>query len=161
MTTRVEYSNTFFDVFLFNAVHQFLSMPIQMLAVAFGGFVFGHELGRDEPLIAATIALSWYCGLWAFQLGFTALILWSRKDRSVLTAHVIELQSEGLLEETRYNKSIFYWPGIVKVVSRPGFVGIYVSSHLALVIPDRSFATPAERDAFLALARERINAAQA
>jgi hypothetical protein len=101
----------------------------------------------------------WYVGLWVFQLIFNVIYLFSRKNGSVLTKHIVEVQDDALLEETKFNKSIFYWPGVVKAVARPGFIGVYVTAHMAHVIPNRAFHSMEQRAAFTALVKKKINAA--
>jgi hypothetical protein len=66
---------------------------------------------------------------------------------------------DSFFEETKFNKSFFYWPGVVKAVSRPGFVAVYVTPHLAHIVPNRAFSSSKERSNFLALVKEKIHAA--
>ena len=157
---RIEYRNKFSDILLFNAVHQFLSLPLQGLYLSLFAFIFYSESLTSSLVLAAVTALLWYLALWVFQLLFNVVYLFSRKNGSVLTDHVVEVQSDALLEETRFNKSLFYWPGVVRVVSRPGFVGIYVTPHLAHVIPTRAFESEQQRVQFIALVRDKIRAAK-
>jgi hypothetical protein len=157
---RIQYDIRFSDLLLFNAVHQFLSPPCQILyllcSVPF--YWYGLELAEGAPFHAAVIALLGYGIFWILQFSFNVIYLFSRKNHGVLTEHVIELHPDGLLEETKFNKSLFYWPGIVKAVSRPGFIGVYVTPHIAHIIPNRAFSSPSERSEFLAQVRGKIDA---
>ena len=157
---RIEYRNKFSDILLFNAVHQFLSLPLQGLCLILVAFLFYAASLNSSLGSAAVTALLWYLVLWIFQLLFNVLYLYSRKNGSVLTDHVVEVQSDALLEETKFNKSLFYWPGVVRVISAPGFVGIYVNPHLAHVIPTRAFESEQQRVQFIALVRDKIRAAK-
>ncbi len=156
---RIEYENKFSDILLFNAVHQFLSPVLQALFVILFALVFLGELVDSSFAVAITTAFFWYLGVWVFQFLFNAIYLFSRKNYSVLTTHVIEVLDDSLFEETKFNKSFFYWPGVVKAVSRPGFVAVYVTPHLAHIVPNRAFSSRKERSNFLALVKEKIHAA--
>jgi hypothetical protein len=156
---RIEYRNKFTDILLFNAVHQFLSLPLQGLYLGLCAFIFYSESLDSSLSLAAVTALLWCLALWVFQLLFNVVYLFSRKNGSVLTDHIVEVQADALLEETKFNKSLFYWSGVVRAVSRPGFVGIYVTPHMAHVIPTRAFKSEQERVQFIALVREKIRAA--
>lgn len=148
---KIEYENSFKDLLLFSIVHQFLSPVIQfflLLLVAYIVFTEVSVVGRS--LIAAiVVAFIWYLGLWIFQLFFNTVYQYSKKSKSVLTKHIIEIQDEAFYEETKYNRSYFYWTGIVKVVKRPGFVGVYVTPDAAHIIPNRAFASHQQASAFV------------
>jgi len=153
---RIEYKNKFTDIFLFNAIHQFLSPVIQGLFIILCAFIFLSEINENTIFIASTNTLLWYIFFWIFQFAFLAIYLFSRKDKNVLTDHVIEVKEDSFFEETKYNKSFFFWSGVVKVVSRPGFVAVYVSSNMAHVIPNRAFSSKEKRAEFINLVREKI-----
>ena len=155
---RLEYENKFSDLLLFNAVHQFLSPALQGVSVIFFAFIFWSELTDTSISSAAMTAFCWYIGFWVFQFAFNAIYLFSRKNHSVLTAHVVEVTDDAFLEQTQFNKSFFYWHGVVKVVSRPGFVAVYVTPHIAHIVPNRAFASNGQRASFLALVTEKIRA---
>jgi hypothetical protein len=126
---RIEYENKFTDILLFNAVHQFLSPALQGLYIMLFALIFWQESSSSNIANAATTAFFWYLAMWIFQFFFNAIYLFSRKNRSVLTKHIVEILDDAFLEETKFNKSFFYWPGVVKAVSRPGFVAVYVTPH--------------------------------
>lgn len=154
---RIEYENKFTDILLFNAVHQFLSPAVQGLYLFFFSLIFWVESVGSDVATAATTAFIWYLGMWIFQFLFNAIYLFSRKNHSILTTHVVEVLDDSFLEETKFNKSFFYWPGVVKAVSRPGFVAVYVTPHLAHILPNRAFSSKDQRGRFLALVKEKIS----
>jgi hypothetical protein len=156
---RIEYENKFSDILLFNAVHQFLSPALQGIYLVFFAFVFWVESGDSSLFAAATAAFCWYAGLWLFQFLFNAVYLYSRKNQSVLTTHVVEIMDDAFFEQTKFNKSFFYWPGVLKAVSRPGFIAVYVTPLLAHIVPSRAFSSPEQKAEFLALVRQKISAA--
>jgi hypothetical protein len=155
---RIEYKNRFTDIFFFHAVHQFLSPVVQGLCALLAALVFRSEIHLGVSAAFAS-ALFLYAALWAGQFIFNAIYFYSMRSKTVLTEHVIELQDESLLEQTRFNKSYFYWQGVMKAVSRPGFVAIYVTPQMAHIIPNRFFSSKEQRSGFLLMAREKIRAA--
>jgi hypothetical protein len=156
---RIEYENKFFDLVLYQAIHQFLSIRLQALYLLLFLFIFWSESLTESPLSSGITAFFWWVGLWVFQFIFNAVYFWSRKNPSVVGQHVIEVQDGSLMEETKFNKSFFYWPGVVKAVSRPRFIAIYVTPHMAHWIPNRAFSSEAQRKEFLSRVREKIRSA--
>jgi hypothetical protein len=117
------------------------------------------ELASQGFISAAITALCWFLGLWLFQLVFNAIYLFSKKNVSVFGKRKIELLEDGLLEESNFNKSLFYWHGVQKAVSRPGFVAIYTSNFQAHIIPNKYFESKTAGENFLALVKEKISVA--
>jgi hypothetical protein len=105
---------------------------------------------------AFIVGLSVYIVMWAMQLLFNIFYLYSKKDKAILTEHIIEIQDEALYEETKYNKSFFYWNGIVKVVIRAGFVVIYVTKHMAHFIPARAFDSENQKNEFVKTVKDKL-----
>lgn len=146
---KIEYENKFLDILIFNQVHQFLSIPMQLVVFLFAALIFWTGIRSGTfwigSLYAAFIS---YLAIWAFQFFFNILYFYSKKNKTVLTTHKIEIQDDSLFEETKYNRSYFYWSGIDKVVMRPGFIAVYVTPHSAVIIPKRAFQSKDEYSAF-------------
>jgi YcxB-like protein len=155
---RIEYTNTFRDIFLFHAVHQFLSSVLQVFLLFFCVYMSFSEFTRGNFLAASFTALFWYIFLWVIQIAFNAVYAYSKKSKSVLTNHIVEVTDQHIYEETVFNKSFFYWPGVFKAISCPGFVAVYVTPSMAHIIPNRAFKSKEERVAFLKLVKSKINA---
>ena len=156
---RLEYRLKYGDYLLFNATHQFLSIKVQVvyLLVACAMYaMFVAKAGRGPAIVLAVFV---YVVQWLVQVAFTALNLYSRKNKSVLTDHVVEVQDEGLYHETCFVRSVHYWSGVATAVRRAGFAAVYLSSHGAHIIPRRAFASDQQVDQFVALVGERIRAA--
>jgi hypothetical protein len=154
---RIEYENTYSDMLKFSLIHQFYSPVLQGLYLLLCGMAFLP--GSDESLDQVPpwlLALAWYVAIWVLQSAFNAIYLISRQNHAILTRHVLEVRGDALVEETKFNKSFFYWPGIVRAISRPGFAAVYVAQHHACVIPNRFFSSQAERRSFLALVQGKI-----
>lgn len=161
-TLRIEYTLTYRDWLLFNLTHQFLSPVVQIFYVA-PAVLFYFIFSLDEDLspaagaaAGAAAAIKAYLLMWLIQIVFTAIYGLSGKNRSLLTRHVVELQDDAFYNETAYARSYNYWPGINKVVLRPGFAAVYTSAHVAHIIPRRAFASDEQVWQFVATVRDRL-----
>jgi predicted RND superfamily exporter protein len=156
---RIEYENTFLDVALFNAAHQLRSPLLQATFLLFTLlFVCSFQPPFDIGA-SVFIGVIFYLAMWLFQLLFACLYLYSRKNHTVLTQHVIELQDKALMEETRFNTSYFYWSGgIHKIVLRANRVAVYISPFMAHIIPPRAFSSREQRAEFIKTVQAKINA---
>ena len=84
--------------------------------------------------------------------------LYSKKDKAILTRHIVEIQDDALYEETKYNRSYFYWNGVNKIVRRAGYIAVYVTKHMAHIIPDSAFNSRIQRKEFFDLVNSKIGA---
>jgi hypothetical protein len=164
---RLEYQNAFGDIVFFHIAHQLASGV--MHAYLLGGSLLVASLSTDgsecRGLNACAemfgfVFLTTYFLVLGAQLLFTAIHLFHDDNRASLTQHVVEVTEYGVSECTAVQQSTNAWEGIVKVVSVAGFVAIYVSPHVALVLPPRAFNTHRERSEFLAAVRYRIDASR-
>ncbi len=156
---RVKYENRFTDIVLFNMVHQFLSPVLHIMFVGFTLLIF-MSVREHGIFVAMIVASPVYIGGWLLQFLSSVIYLYSKNNHAILTEHILEIQDDALLEQTRFNKSYFYWHGIVKAVSRPGFIAIYTAAITAHVIPNRAFSSSGERADFLSTVQEKIRAAR-
>lgn len=62
-----------------------------------------------------------------------------RKNKSVLTDHRIIINEEGLIEETKYNKSEHKWNGLHKLKETKKYIIIYITHWSGHVIPKSCF----------------------
>lgn len=155
---RIEYENTFLDVWIFHAIHQFLAPALQVLYGGSALFVLFSWLRTNEPASFAFVTAGLlYVAMWLIQFVFNGFYLYSKRNESILAKHVVEVQDDAFYEETKYNRSYFYWNGIVKVVKLPGFVAVYVTPRMANIIPRRAFYSPAHENDFVANIRAKIN----
>lgn len=155
---RIEYELKFRDYLLFNTMHQLLSVPVQIL---YGGFaaIILFTSSSDQPLyVQAIAALLFYLAMWAVQLSFNVLYLYFGKNRSLLTKHIVEVQDDAFYDETQFNRSYHYWPGIAKIIHRPGFIAVYLNAHAAHIIPSRAFSSDEQRQKFLSTLTGKLNA---
>jgi YcxB-like protein len=162
----IVYVTRFRDLWLFNAMHQFRSIPFQAL---YGGLAaFGawsavnesqcHSYGACAVQSLVTFVL-FYLAMTAMQFVFNAAFLVSRQNQNVLTEHRVELRRDGLYEETKYSQCMFLWPGILRIVTAAGFIAVYVTAHSAVLIPDKCFDSPDQRARFLDAMKSGTSAA--
>ncbi|WP_267083656.1 hypothetical protein [Xanthomonas sacchari] len=115
---KIKYSNHFFDIALFQILHQLLSPIAQVLFVTLSAAIFYSRIHAGFG-VALFSTLFIYVAFWVAQALFSIVHQFSTRSKTVLTEHVIELENEHLLEQTKFKRSLFYWPGIEKAVSRP------------------------------------------
>lgn len=156
MPLRVEFKLYLRDVLLYSFIHQFLSLTTQLFFVLVAcAMMFFAEEG-DSRLTVAVGALVTYVAMWLVQCLFLVIYFLTLNTKTMLGSRVIEVRDDGLFEETRFNKSLYYWPGILKVVQRPGFIAVYVTGLAAHVIPHRVFPDDIEREKFLTALQFRL-----
>jgi len=155
---RVSYVTRRSDLVVFNIMHQFLSPRLQLVFLLFAALI-GYSVKASGLVAVVMLAAVAYSILWLLQAMFLAFYVGGQSDPTVLTEHTLELREHGLLEETAFNRSEFYWHGIRLAVKRPGFFAIYVSAGLAHVVPNRAFLSPCDRAAFQNMVESYIRSA--
>jgi hypothetical protein len=155
---RIQYRIRYLDFLQFNVIHQFLSPTLQAVYLFFCGLIFWAELQANSPLESFLVASIFFVAMWLAQVLLLAVYLYSRRSDGILTEHIVELRDDALYESTEFNESRFFWPGVLKVVRRPGYVGVYVAQHMAHVIPLRAFASKEQAATFVAFVREKMGA---
>jgi len=153
---KIEYENKFSDIFFFHAFNHFESIVTQGFYVLICFLFFKSSLDDSSVPEALVFAGVVYVLMWLAHFVFNALYLCSKKDKSTYTKHVVEVQDQSLLDQTKYSKSFFYWDGIVRVVRRPGYVAIFVTSHTACVIPMRAFSSKEQCSGLVKLINQKL-----
>jgi hypothetical protein len=153
---RIQYELRYLDYLLFNVVHLFLSLRLQAVYLLLTGFIYSSERENSSVGFSLLFAAIVYAIMWIVQVIFSAIYLFTRRRDGNLTEHTIELRDDAFYESTRFSESRFFWPGILKVVRRPGYVAVYVAQHLAHVIPIRAFESKEQIANFVAFIREKM-----
>jgi hypothetical protein len=156
---RIDYELKFRDYLLFNAMHQMLSVPVQLFYGGLAAFIFYLSIGEQSLFAGAIEAILVYLAMWAVQLLFNAFYLAFGKNRSLLTRHIVEIQDNAFYEETKFGRSYHFWSGLAKVISRPGFIAVYINANAAHILPDRAFSSPEHRKEFLSVLKGKLSAA--
>jgi len=129
--------------------------PVALAAVALAGRFLGwwDETGQFLGLVAA------FAFLLLLRFGLRQM---ARKAPPPASVQANEgRQVKFVFSETGYSMtSEFFdgmqrWPGVHCIIAGEG-VTLFVISDMAHILPDRTFATPADRTAFLAWALERL-----
>ncbi len=154
---RIEYTLTYRDWMLFSFTHQFLSPWLQFLYLGMTILIYLTSAG-ESPSDAGIVAVVCFVLMWIFQFGINAVYALGR-NKALLTQHVVELHDDAFYDETVFGRSFHYWPGIAKVVRRPGFAAVYLNALSAHIIPRRAFASDAQIKDFVATIKERMRGA--
>ena len=155
---RIEYELKYWDYLLFNVLHQLYSATVQITYLGFSVLSFYLSYSYQSACAAAIHGLLTYLVMWAVQIPFNVIYLYFGKNKSLLTQHIVEIQDEAFYDETRFGRSYHYWAGIAKVVSRPGFIAVYLNANAAHIIPARAFSSPAQRKSFLTALEGKLRA---
>ena len=146
---RVEFRLKFRDLLMYNLMHQLCSVTVHLfMALVSVVAVYSFAIEGEGMLVRTLAGILAYLAGWLLQGIFLAAFLLSSNTRTLLTEKVIELHEDALFEESRFNKSYHFWPGILKTVRRPGFIAIYTNGLAAHVIPNRAFPTDIDRNHF-------------
>jgi hypothetical protein len=163
---NITYTNTFSDIWRFQAVHQFRSLVFQVFSLGISALMAWSTVKNGKCVqsgsclgLAIFSFVAVYAALITFQFLFNAIYLYSRHNKAMLTGHRVELRENGIYEETAFNQSLFFWPSISRVTTAAGFVAIYVTAHSALVIPVKAFGSAEAHQAFVRAVREKSSAA--
>lgn len=158
----VEYENTLADVLAFQSINQFRSRMAQLVALATALYIFSwrvhffsHYVGSMELAWAAAHAATAYIAVWVLQFLFNAMYFASRSNKSILTRHTVQLLEHELVEETRFNRSHFYWSGIEKITSTFGGLSVYITANSAVFIPRRAFESAEAMNVFFTAAQKK------
>jgi len=158
---RVEYKNTFLDLFRYQIAHQ-LRMPVmQAFLLLFAAYVAFDQYGYSKDILASVfVAIIWYIAIWLLQIFFVLLVLVFTKRHTLTTWHAISIEDDGLHEESAFNRTVHFWHGgIVKIRRRAGCIAIYVTPFSAHIVPLRAFRDAKAADEFQREVQARRNAA--
>jgi hypothetical protein len=137
----------------------FMAIPAAFVAEALAASRTG------SPVV---IALVGRFSLFAFLAGLITLSLamWIVRRRAIAatlssTPNAFEVKTVRLDESAvtmtgKLSQTRWTWPAITGVTAEQGLLLFWIGTQSAVVIPDRAFKSPEERDAALALARSRV-----
>jgi len=154
---RVEYKNTFLDLFRYTLATQFRTPFIQITVCFFAGFA-SFEMRRGIAVAIMTFIIV-YIILWIMQIVFTFLLLLFTKRKTLTNWHIITITDEGLLEESQFNRTLTFWSGgSMKVKRLAGCIAIYVTPFSAHCVPIRAFSTKGDAACFQHELEQKIRA---
>jgi hypothetical protein len=155
---RVEYRIGYFDRLAFYLTLQFLSPVANGFYIILAMLIFASELRKQPVVLSITVAIVIYVIMWIAQAVFLAVYLFRRHSDRILTQHVVEARDDVLSDSTKFHEARFFWPGIQRIVTRPGFVAVYIAQHAAILIPNRAFRSKHDRKQFIEVVRIHLRA---
>jgi len=162
----IRYTNTFRDVMAFCFYH-YPRSPFIIGSYGFAFVIISLAIFQAMPNDATNVvkAITFFIMeflAFAFIAGIFALTIIlgmvSRRNKTLLTEHVITLEDGSFIEETTYNKTDHKWAGVQKLACTRGYIFIYVAQHAAHVVPRRAFRDHKEWDSFYDFCRQRVGA---
>ena len=166
---RVAYRNSFADVLFVNFLHQFMSWVVQAFFIVFA-FLIGHTAANGTScavagkcsVVAALTGLVFYLAMWAIQIVFLILYLYSKRHVSDSAERTIELRDDALYAATAgYYQSEIFWRGISKITVAFSYVVIQLTPRSMYIVPARAFGSKADKLVFFESARSRVLQARA
>jgi len=153
---RVNYELNFRDFALFQAIHHFLSAPLQIFYLGWAIFISLSAMVGESSSAKVLTAFYVYLVIWAVALPIQVVFLALGKYRALLTGHAVEILDDGICDQTGFSKSSHFWAGINRVVRRWGFIAIYIHDQNAFIIPNRAFDTADQRRQFFCELKQRF-----
>ena len=101
-----------------------------------------HRVGLRVAYFCVLMLVFW--GMWRFCVAVVPRIMERRsytsdKHRSVLCEHTITLADDAIVEVTPFNEARNLWQGIYQVADDADHIYVFLTAHLAHVIPKRAF----------------------
>jgi hypothetical protein len=139
--------------------NRILQVFILVILLFNGWLILGPKFGTHSPgrfLLDTLVYLATFLGWIAFlQVVLGLANAFIPKHRGGGGRHVLEITEQGLVERTDCNETLHRWPSICRVLSRWGYLYIYVSDTNSHQIPKRYFSA-SEMDSFEAELRRRM-----
>ena len=78
------------------------------------------------------------------------------RNAGMLGPTTVTIEPEWLSEASSEREVRTRWRSVERMDETPDYVFLYVTGFSAVIVPRRAFVSPADQDAFLALARARL-----
>jgi len=111
-----------------------------------------------DSLVFATILLLVLAFINFGTILLTLVSYVPKRNRAILTTHMLTLDDSGVTEETPMNLTHTKWSGVLEVRQNRSFIFLYVSEYGAHVIPKRALPLPADAERLFQFAKERQHA---
>jgi len=153
--TAVDYEMRRLDFLLFNLVHQFRMLPLQIIFIGISALAIKtfNEHGVAGAVLVGGLT---YVAQWMAQAVFLILLVISR-NRRLYTRHEVKPLQDSLEVLTTYAHQYYYWQGLERVLITPWFVAVYVNKQAAHVIPNRAFRNAESRRDFITIVETMRN----
>ncbi len=122
--------------------------------------LFRDGLAQSVPLLAFHGSLTFF-GIWAAFLVTIPILTFLRPQPTLGLDVEFQSYPDLFTTETQLGRNEVRWSSIRRIRKGWGRTFLCLSANQAIIIPHRTFATEAERDAFFRFCQERIQAASA
>jgi hypothetical protein len=158
-SVRIEYELTTRDLMRFRLMHMFAAKGTYIWGTGVA-MLLALTVGQAHGVESFLRGFALYFAIFvAFGLVMQVIGTLAMRKSTYLTRHAVELREDGFYDESVYMRQLIYWNGVLSVADKPGYVAVYIEAHNAYLIPDRAFRGEVSREAFAALARQRVAAA--
>ncbi|AVP97292.1 hypothetical protein C7S18_08850 [Ahniella affigens] len=148
----LHYRLTALDHLRFNLLHVYTRLFPQAVMLT-GSAIFASSFSGGAPKLLVFVGA--YAVNSLIQLLVLGLMVFSARNRRLLTDYQTALTGAGLVVSTPFVRSLYYWTGVERVRSGLGITAVYVNSNAAQIIPKRAFAGDAQQAKFLSIIAER------
>ena len=132
---KLEYQIKYRDILIFNLMHQFFSLPIQVFYGGLTALVFLQYLPTEDFATGFTEAILMYLLIWLSQFLFIVIYLLFGKNKGLYTRHILTVSDNDFCVETIFAKSHYY---LIKIQTMR-FINIFLKKQVHLVYISSSF----------------------
>ncbi|HEY0065539.1 MAG TPA: YcxB family protein [Telluria sp.] len=152
---QIRFTVRWFDYFLFSFFHVYTAAISQFAAAGFSYIAFHASDGY--PLWQRLVsALGIYVLYWAGLALMLMLQTSAARTKGILGPRTLHVRDDGLFVDSPQHQALSYWASIERIVTRPGYIAVYLNSLQAHLIPNGAFPDPAHRAQFLDALRQRL-----
>lgn len=136
--TRGDLFAGFLTVILRNRILQVYVFALIIIfeAILVGPFLYARSLFHNVVL-AITYLLAYFMVLVISMTIIGLAQAFLPKQRGVIGQQTLEITEQGLIGRSDFNESLHRWPAICKILSRFGYLYIYVSDSVYHQVPKR------------------------
>jgi hypothetical protein len=166
----VRYALTHKDLFAFNFRALLRSRMIQFMIIlvilflTYTTFNAPIPKGRPEPgmpvrlLTTLIVDITMLAAMFGFLILSLLLLIWTKRFKGLIGQHELTLTNAGLVSKSADSEAKRKWDGIFRLTSTKNYLFLYVNETMAMIVPKRYFASPAEAQSFEQMIRERMKA---
>ncbi len=164
---RITFRNKLFDIVIFNAYQLFQSpivVGVLALCLVVNAWSFWDIVSEATSKYSILIRITTFVilqGACIIAGGATILLLLiltniSRMNKNLLAEHTLTLEPDFITAESQSSRSELKWDAVQKIRRTPSHLFIYLSQHGAIVIPNRTFNSDADKNEFWQYCQTKI-----
>jgi len=146
---EIKYTNTFrhFMAFIiYNFFHKPLNYILIGIFIVFNVILCNRAMPENIGLVIKLFSL--FLMTAAFLVLFLLFIfimimigIRPKSNKGFLTEHTLIANAKEFIEETKVNRTVSKWDGIIKIKRSAGYIFVYVAQEGAHVIPGSAFGS--------------------